>query len=154
MLLKKKELWRNGEKMVSLRWNYEIVKEDAGCFFINYWFLLILADINKWPVVSFFSRSVMSYSLWPHELKPSRLLCPGDFSGKNTGVEKTFPSPGDLPNPGTEPRSPALQADSLPSEPPGKPTHDSPPLLNWNLLNLQSWRGKKNTHKMLCNLRP
>ena len=31
-----------------------------------------------------------------------------------------FPSAGDLPNPGTEPRSPALQADSLPSEPPGK----------------------------------
>ena len=32
------------------------------------------------------------------------------------------PSPGDLPDPGTEPRSPKLQADSLPSEPPGKPT--------------------------------
>ena len=32
-----------------------------------------------------------------------------------------FPSPGDLPNPGIEPRSPALQADSLPYEPPGKP---------------------------------
>ena len=32
-----------------------------------------------------------------------------------------FPSPGDLPNPGIEPRSPALQADSLPSDPPGKP---------------------------------
>ena len=31
------------------------------------------------------------------------------------------PSPGDLPNPGTKPRSPSLQADSLPSEPPGKP---------------------------------
>ena len=30
------------------------------------------------------------------------------------------PPPGDLPNPGIEPRSPALQADSLPSEPPGK----------------------------------
>ena len=29
--------------------------------------------------------------------------------------------PGDLPNPGMESRSPALQADSLPSEPPGKP---------------------------------
>ena len=27
-----------------------------------------------------------------------------------------FPSPGDLPNPGIEPRSPALQADALPSE--------------------------------------
>ena len=33
-----------------------------------------------------------------------------------------FPSPGDLPDPGIEPGSPALQADSLPSEPPGKPT--------------------------------
>ena len=32
-----------------------------------------------------------------------------------------FPSPGDLPNPGTEPRSPAVHADSLPAEPPGKP---------------------------------
>ena len=31
------------------------------------------------------------------------------------------PSPRDLPNPGIKPRSPALQADSLPSEPPGKP---------------------------------
>ena len=32
-----------------------------------------------------------------------------------------FPSPGDLPDPGIEPESPALQADTLPSEPPGKP---------------------------------
>ena len=32
-----------------------------------------------------------------------------------------FPSPGDLPNPGIEPGSPALQGDSLLSEPPGKP---------------------------------
>ena len=31
-----------------------------------------------------------------------------------------FPSPGVLPNPGIKPRSPALQMDSLPSEPPGK----------------------------------
>ena len=32
-----------------------------------------------------------------------------------------FPSPGDLPNPGIEPGSPAVQADSLPPELPGKP---------------------------------
>ena len=31
-----------------------------------------------------------------------------------------FLSPGDLPNPGIKPGSPALQADSVPSEPPGK----------------------------------
>ena len=32
-----------------------------------------------------------------------------------------FPSPGDLPDPGIEPGSPALEADALNSEPPGKP---------------------------------
>ena len=32
-----------------------------------------------------------------------------------------FPSPGDLPDPGIKPRSTALQADALTSEPPGKP---------------------------------
>ena len=32
-----------------------------------------------------------------------------------------FPSPGDPPDPGIELESPALQVDSLPSEPPGKP---------------------------------
>ena len=34
-----------------------------------------------------------------------------------------FPSPGDLPDPWIEPRSPALQADALTSEPPGKNVH-------------------------------
>ena len=33
-----------------------------------------------------------------------------------------FPPPGGLPNPGIKPRSPALQADPLPTEPPGNPT--------------------------------
>ena len=36
-----------------------------------------------------------------------------------------FPSPGDLPNPGIEPWSLTLQANSFPSEPPGKAIHDS-----------------------------
>ena len=36
-----------------------------------------------------------------------------------------FPSPGDLPNPGIKPRSPALEADALTSEPPGKPNGSS-----------------------------
>ena len=35
--------------------------------------------------------------------------------------ELPFPSPGDLPGQGIKPRSPTLQVDSLPSEPPGKP---------------------------------
>ena len=43
------------------------------------------------------------------------------FSRKGYWSGFPFPSSGDLPNPGTEPESPTLQADSLPSEPPGKP---------------------------------
>ena len=35
-----------------------------------------------------------------------------------------FPSPGNLPNPGIEPRSPALEADFLPAELPGKPQEE------------------------------
>ena len=50
-----------------------------------------------------------------------RLLCPLHSPGKNTGVGCHFPSPGDLSDPGIELRSPTLQADSLPSEPLGKP---------------------------------
>ena len=34
-----------------------------------------------------------------------------------------FPSPGDLPDPGIKPGSPALEADALTFEPPGKPQH-------------------------------
>ena len=60
-----------------------------------------------------FSRSVMSHSSQPHRLKPSRLLCPWNSPDKNSGVGSHS-----LPNPGTEPRYPALQTDSLLSESP------------------------------------
>ena len=41
-----------------------------------------------------------------------------EFSRQEYWSDPGFPSPGDLPDPGMEPRSPALQAGSLPSEPP------------------------------------
>ena len=43
------------------------------------------------------------------------------FSRQECWSGLPFPSPGDLPDPGIEPGSPALQADALPAEPPGKP---------------------------------
>ena len=46
---------------------------------------------------------------------------PMGFSRQECWNGSPFPSPEDLPEPGFEPRSPALQADALPSEPPGKP---------------------------------
>ena len=44
-----------------------------------------------------------------------------EFSRPEYWSGQPFPSPGDLPNPGIEPRSPAMQAHSLPAEPQGKP---------------------------------
>ena len=43
-----------------------------------------------------------------------------EFSRPEYWSTLPFPSPGDLPNPGMEPRSPTLQANSLPAEPQGK----------------------------------
>ena len=44
-----------------------------------------------------------------------------EFSRQEYWSGLPFPSSGDRPDPGIEPRSPVLQADVLPSEPPGKP---------------------------------
>ena len=41
---------------------------------------------------------------------------PWNSPGQNTGVGSLIPSPGSLPNPGIEPRSPVLQTDSLPAD--------------------------------------
>ena len=78
----------------------------------QYWYHFPIAK------VLFFSHKVVPDSLEPHGLQPSRLLYPWGFQGKNIGVgsHSLLQS---LPNPGVEPRSPALQADSLPSESPG-----------------------------------
>ena len=48
---------------------------------------------------------------------------PMEFSKQEYWSGLSFPSPGDLPHPGTEPRSPALESDSLVSESPGKPLY-------------------------------
>ena len=66
----------------------------------------------------------MDYSAWLYH-GPTRLLCPWDSPGKNTGVgchfllQGIFPTQGS--NPGIKPWSPALEADTFTSEPPGKP---------------------------------
>jgi len=69
------------------------------------------------------SHAVVSDSLGTHGLGPARLLCPWDSPGKNTGMGCHFLLQEIFLTQGSHaPGSPALQADSLPSEPPGKPT--------------------------------
>ena len=66
------------------------------------------------------SHSVVSDSVTLWTVAP-RLLCPWGFSRQEYWSGLPSPPPEDLPNPGIEPRSPTWQADSLLSEPPGKP---------------------------------
>ena len=63
------------------------------------------------------SSSVMSNSLQPQALGPARLSM--GFPRQEYSRGLPFPSPGDLADAGIEPRSPAFQVDSLPSEPLG-----------------------------------
>ena len=69
-------------------------------------------------MLSRFSHVQLCMTLWTaaHQTPLSM-----EFSRQKYWSGLLFPSPGDLPNPGIEPRSPTLWADSLLSEPPGKP---------------------------------
>ena len=98
-----------------------------------------------WGVLS---RSVISDSLLPHELQPTRLLCPWAFSRQEYWSGLPCPPQGDLPNSGTEPRSPALLVDSLPSEPPGKPKNTGV----GSLYLLQGTSRSKNWARVSCNV--
>ena len=75
--------------------------------------------VHEWSEwVKLLSRVQLFASPWTvaYQAPPSM-----GFSRQDCWRGLPFPSPGDLPNPGIEPGSPALQADALPSEPPGKP---------------------------------
>ena len=74
-----------------------------------------------WAVLS---HSVISSCLWSHGLWPAMLLCPWGFSRQEYWSWLLSHPSGDLPNPGIKSKSPALQADSLPSESPGKPKNN------------------------------
>ena len=73
------------------------------------------ATLWKWKSLSCVSLFSMPWTV-AHQAPLSVEFCRQEYwSGW------PFPSPGDLPNPEIEPRSPTLKVDSLPSEPPGKP---------------------------------
>ena len=78
-----------------------------------YMFVIFLVKV-KWK-----SKSVSRVWLFatPWTIQPMEFSRPEYWSGE------PFPSPGDLPNPGIEPRYPTLWADSFPAEPQGKPSH-------------------------------
>ena len=74
-----------------------------------------------------------------------------EFSRQQYWSGLPFPSPGDLPNPGIELGSPALQADTFPFEPPGKP---SGPIRLFLFLFLLPWDLRKHWYSLCQNALP
>ena len=93
------------------------------------------------------SRSVVSHSVSPwtiaHRAPPSM-----EFSRQEYWSGLPFPSPGGLPDPGIEPRSPALQANTLPSEPPGKYPHGLTALCAFPLTHIGNPRHQISNHNL------
>ena len=71
-------------------------------------------------MLSRFSRVRLFATLWTLAYQALGFM---GFSRQQCWSGLPFSPPGDFFDPGIEPRSPALRADSLPPEPPGKPVH-------------------------------
>ena len=113
--------------LLKIKWSYldkkGILNLSSTCF---------LSRLLTWA--SFFQMSLtprLQVKVKVKSLSRVRLCDPMDCSLSCSSINGIFqarvlsglpfPSPGDLPDPGLEPGSPSLQADALPSEPPGKP---------------------------------
>ena len=79
--------------------------------------IFLCASVGKYHVKVLFSQSFLTLC------NPTNCTPPlsTEFARQEYWSGLPFSSPGDLPNPGIEPRSPALQANALLSELPGKP---------------------------------
>ena len=118
-----------GSQWVGLHWiagHAPFSQKDMYLLNVSYVLSIgIYLGAKQWCEHECVSHLVVSNSLWSHGRYPTRLLCPWNSPGKNTGVDSHSRGsfPGDLPNSGIEHGSPVLQADSLPSESPGNPTN-------------------------------
>ena len=91
-------------------------------------FLVILCSLHSRVKVKVVVARSCPDSLWLHGNVAHQVPLSMKFSRQEYWNGLPFLSPGDLLNPGVEPGSPALQVDSLLSEPPGKTTLE----LTWN----------------------
>ena len=93
-----------------------------------------MTKFKKTQVVNYIKMKMLVIHSCPDLCNPMDCSPPG-FSVNGILQAKywsglPFPSPGDLPHPGIKPGSPALQADSLPSEPPSEVAQAYPTLAN------------------------
>lgn len=115
-----------------LRWTRKRSPQELGCvgFLISgrvALSALILVGVDLHVVFTFHSAYTVTNNFWGilvkvkvAQLRPQGLYTPWNSPGQNSEMVRPFIFPGDLSNPGIEPRSPALQVDSLPAEVPSK----------------------------------
>ena len=96
---------------VNLHWTFAL----HPIFFAFMFFIINISMTSLWKSFSCVQFFVTPWTVAYQPPLSMELSRQGYWSGL------PFPSPGDLPHPGIEPRSPTLQADALPSEPRGKP---------------------------------
>ena len=96
---------------------YSYVKVDVWLR-VDAQIILMNKLIVKYSIVKSLSCVRLFVTLWAVAYLASLSM---GFSRQEYWSRLPFPSPGELPDPGIEPRSPALEADALTSEPPGKP---------------------------------
>ena len=122
-----------GDKLKIVYSGNVTIRNILSCYLLSECFLLQNSKrrIQLW-LMSVFPTILESPWKWKWKLSHVRLFatpwtvaCQAPpsmgFSRQEYWSGLPFPSPGDLSNPGIEPGSPALQADALTSEPPGKP---------------------------------
>ena len=112
----------------SIKSREKLRKADVIIWFSLLWYCYFKCyNFSKYIFLS----KVLVFQLCPTLCNPMDCSWPGSSATEFSRQEYwsgllpcpllPFPSPGDLPHPGVKPRSPALQADSLPSELPRKP---------------------------------
>ena len=111
---------QNSNVLEEMRWKNIIFRQKLiifNCYWRKFTILQPHSSFNSFYCVCV-SRSVVSNPVSLCTVACQAVL---EFSWQEYWRGQPFPSPGDLLDPGIEPRSPALQADSLLSEIPGKP---------------------------------
>ena len=132
----------------TLEWSISWIKKKKNSrlsfvFAKHFWYLLLLVRrLVKWKLLS---RVWFFVTPWTVARQASLSV---EFSRKEYWSGLLFPSPVDIPNPRIEPRSHALQADSLPCEPPGK-LHLSIPITCFLSVHLLIWSQGLLRHRTL-----
>ena len=115
--------WNNKSKTLAQCLAYSTWSVMTNNIIINNLFYdnrLVIGILTLFRCCCCISRSVVSDSFWPHVPWPTRLPCPWNSPSKNPGMGCHSLLQGIFPTQGSNLGLPTVQADSLPSEPPGK----------------------------------